>query len=254
MQALKTIKKYKKENNMSVLNGTPHNSAKKGEIADIVLMPGDPLRAKLIAETYLEDAVCYNTVRNVLGYTGTYKGVRISVQASGMGIPSMGIYSYELFNHYDVKKIIRVGSAGAISEDLNLGDIAIASNLCTDSNYVAQFELPGQYIPPADFQMVCDVLDSAKNQGIKTHVGTVFTSDIFYNEDQNILSKWQKMGVLCVEMESVALYANAVRAGKEAVALFTISDLPIKGISMEADERRTSFTQMIEVALEAAIK
>ncbi len=234
--------------------GTPHNSAIKGDIAKIVIMPGDPLRAKLIAETYLENPVCYNTVRNILGYTGTYKGVEISVQASGMGVPSMGIYSWELFNHYDVDTIIRVGSCGAISEDLQLGDIAVASNVCTDSNFMNQFGLPGTYLPSADFGMVCDLLETAKEKGTNAVVGTVLTSDHFYNDDTEFLGKWQKMNVLCVEMEALALYANATRAGKKALAMFTVSDIPMKGIGMDADERRTSFTQMIEAALDAAIK
>lgn len=234
--------------------GTPHNSAAKGEIAKIVIMPGDPLRAKLIAENYLENAVCYNTVRNVLGYTGTYKGVEISVQASGMGVPSMGIYSWELFNHYDVDKVIRVGSCGAISDVLELGDIAIASNVCTDSNFMNQYNLPGAYLPSADFGMICDMLESAKEKGTKTAVGTTLTSDHFYDEDPDYLNKWKKMNVLCVEMETLALYANATRAGKKALGMFTVSDIPSKELHMNADERRTSFSEMIEVALDAAIK
>ena len=233
---------------------TPHNQAEKGEIAEIVLMPGDPLRAKLIAETYLDHAVCYNTIRNILGYTGEYKGKRLSVQASGMGIPSMGIYSHELYNYYDVEKIIRIGSAGAIADDLKLGDIVIASGVCTDSNYIAQYKLPGLFTPEADFDMILTVLETCKEKQLDCRVGTVFTSDIFYNEDSADLSDWKKMNVLCAEMESVSLYCNALRAGKKALSMFTISDLPLKGISMGADERRTSFTDMMEAALDAAVK
>lgn len=233
---------------------TPHNQAEKGEIAEIVLMPGDPLRAKLIAETYLEHPVCYNTIRNILGYTGEYKGKRLSVQASGMGIPSMGIYSHELYNHYGVEKIIRIGSAGAIADALHLGDIVIASGVCTDSNYIAQYKLPGLFTPEADFDMIQTVRDTCKEKGMSCRVGTVFTSDVFYNEDSSDLSDWKKMNVLCVEMESVSLYCNALRAGKKALSMFTISDLPLKGISMDADERRTSFTDMMETALDAAVK
>lgn len=239
---------------MLELKGTPHNSAVKGDIAEIVLMPGDPLRAKFIADNYLENAVCYNTVRNVFGYTGEYKGKRISVQASGMGIPSMGIYSYELFNHYGVEKIIRIGSAGAISDDLNLGDIVIAAGVCTDSNYISQYKLPGLFTPNADFDMIQAVIETCKEKEVYYKAGTVFTSDVFYNEDMATLEDWKKMNVLCVEMESISLYCNALRAGKQALSMFTISDIPLKGISMEADERRTSFTNMMEVALDAAIK
>lgn len=243
-----------KEKNMSELKGTPHNSAVKGEIADIVLMPGDPLRAKLIADNYLENVVCYNTIRNIFGYTGEYKGKRISVQASGMGIPSMGIYSYELFNHYGVEKIIRIGSAGAISEELKLGDIVIASGVCTDSNYISQYRLPGLFTPSGDYEMIKTVTSVLDEQNVDYKVGTVFTSDVFYNESMSDLEDWKKMNVLCVEMESVSLYCNAIRAGKKALSMFTISDLPLEGVSMEADERRTSFTNMMEAALEAAIR
>lgn len=239
---------------MTELKGTPHNSAVKGEIADIVLMPGDPLRAKLIAETYLDHAVCYNQVRGIYGYTGEYKGKRISVQASGMGIPSMGIYSYELYHHYGVEKIIRIGSAGAIADGLNLGDIVIAAGICTDSNYIAQYQLPGLFTPNADFDMIQTVVKACQERNVDYRVGTVFTSDVFYNEDMAALEGWKKMGVLCVEMESVSLYCNALRAGKKALSMFTISDIPLKGISMGADERRTSFTNMMEAALEAAVR
>lgn len=234
--------------------GTPHNSAEKGDIAKVVLMPGDPLRAKLIAETYLENYFCYNTVRNVFGYTGYYKGKRISVQASGMGCPSMAIYSYELYNIYDVDTIIRIGSAGAISDDLNLGDVVLANGICTDSAYASQYRLPGTFTPTADFSLLLNAVKVLNDRKDSYKVGTVLSSDTFYVEDESFLTDWKKVNALCVEMESMALYCNAVRSGKKALAMFTISDCPLRGEAMEADERRTGFTKMLEAALEVAEK
>lgn len=233
---------------------TPHNEAQKGDIAKIVLMPGDPLRAKLIAETYLEDAVCYNTVRNMLGYTGSYKGKRISVQSSGMGVPSMGIYSMELYRDYDVDTIIRVGSAGAISDSLSMGDVVICMGLCTDSAYVSQYDLPGTYTPVADFGLVKLASEIMEERGVSYQTGVILTSDLFYTDEKDAVAKWKKMNVLCVEMESLALYCNAVRLGKKALTMLTISDLPLRGEAMGADERRTSFTVMLEAALRLAEK
>lgn len=233
---------------------TPHNEAQKGDIAKIVLMPGDPLRAKLIAETYLEDAVCYNTVRNMLGYTGSYKGKRISVQSSGMGVPSMGIYSMELYRDYDVDTIIRVGSAGAISDSLSMGDVVIGMGLCTDSAYVSQYDLPGTYTPVADFSLVKLAAEIMEERGVSYQTGVILTSDLFYTDEKDAVAKWKKMNVLCVEMESLALYCNAVRLGKKALTMLTISDLPLRGEAMGADERRTSFTVMLEAALRLAEK
>lgn len=233
---------------------TPHNEAQKGDIAKIVLMPGDPLRAKLIAETYLEDAVCYNTVRNMLGYTGSYKGKRISVQSSGMGVPSMGIYSMELYRDYDVDTIIRVGSAGAISDSLSMGDVVIGMGLCTDSAYVSQYDLPGTYTPVADFGLVKLAAEIMEERGVSYQTGVILTSDLFYTDEKDAVAKWKKMNVLCVEMESLALYCNAVRLGKKALTMLTISDLPLRGEAMGADERRTSFTVMLEAALRLAEK
>ncbi|WP_302417270.1 purine-nucleoside phosphorylase [Blautia marasmi] len=233
---------------------TPHNEAQTGDIAKIVLMPGDPLRAKLIAETYLEDAVCYNTVRNMLGYTGSYKGKRISVQSSGMGVPSMGIYSMELYRDYDVDTIIRVGSAGAISDSLSMGDVVIGMGLCTDSAYVSQYDLPGTYTPVADFGLVKLASEIMEERGVSYQTGVILTSDLFYTEEKDAVAKWKKMNVLCVEMESLALYCNAVRLGKKALTMLTISDLPLRGEAMGADERRTSFTVMLEAALRLAEK
>ena len=231
---------------------TPHNSAKKGDIAKKVLMPGDPLRAKYIAETYLENPVCFNTVRNMFGYTGTYKGEQISVMGSGMGMPSMGIYSYELYNFYDVEKIIRIGSAGALQDDVSVMDVVIAMSACTDSNYASQYQLPGIFAPTASYNLVARAVEVAKEQGTPVHVGTVVSSDVFYSDNPETSKAWRKMGVLCAEMECAALFMNAARAGVNAVCMLTISDLPFEGVATTAMERQTAFTKMMEVALELA--
>lgn len=232
---------------------TPHNNAKKGDIAKTVLMPGDPLRAEFIAKTYLENPVCYNNVRGMLGFTGTYKGTEISVQGSGMGMPSIGIYSYELYNEYDVDNIIRIGTAGAIAENVNLRDIVIAMGACTNSNYAMQYNLPGTFSPVASYNLLKNAAEAAENHDCKFHVGNVFSSDTFY-DDANSLAKWQKMNVLAIEMESAALYMNAARSGKNALCILTVSDCPLKGLSTTAEERQTSFTDMMEIALETAVK
>lgn len=231
---------------------TPHNEAKKGDIAPIVLMPGDPLRAQYVADTYLEDVVCFNKVRNMLGFTGTYQGQRISVMGGGMGIPSIAIYSYELYNFYDVDTIVRIGSAGGISPSVELRDLVIGMGACTDSNFAAQFKLPGTYAPIADFDLCCKAAQKAQEMGVHTHVGNVLSSDVFYADEKDTAS-WGDMGVLAVEMESAALYMNAARAHKRALSLLTISDLPFKGESLPAEERQTSFTEMMEVALSLAL-
>lgn len=228
---------------------TPHNSAEKGEIAKTVLMPGDPLRAEFIAKTYLENPICYNKVRGMLGFTGKYRGIEVSVQGSGMGIPSIGIYSYELFNEYDVDNIIRVGTAGGIADNVNLRDIVIAMGSCTNSNYADQYGLPGTYAPTASYTLLSSAVKAAENHGCTYHVGNILSSDTFY-DDGNSLAAWQKMNVLAVEMESAALYMNAARAGKNALCILTVSDCPLKGISTTAEERQTSFTDMMEIALE----
>ena len=228
---------------------TPHNAAKPGEIAKTVLMPGDPLRAKFVAETFLENPKQYNTVRGMLGYTGTYKGKEISVQGSGMGIPSIGIYSYELFNFYGVENIIRIGSAGAISTDLHIGDVVIGMGACTDSNYPSQFGMPGTFAPIASYPLLKQAVAAAEELGYNYSVGNILSSDVFYTEDPDCLKKWQKMGVLAVEMESAGLYCNAARAGKNALCLLTISDCPFTGEATTAEERQTKFTQMMEIAL-----
>lgn len=231
---------------------TAHNNAKKGDIAKTVLMPGDPLRAKFIAETYLENPVCYNEVRGMLGFTGTYKGVRVSVQGSGMGIPSIGIYSWELFHEYDVENIIRVGTAGAIADNVNLREVLIAQSASTNSNYGAQFRLPGTYAPTASWNLISAAVKAAEERGSAFHVGNTFSSDTFY-DDSSSLSEWAKMGVLGVEMESAALYMNAARAGKNALCILTVSDCPLKGLATSAEERQTSFREMMEIALETAV-
>ena len=230
---------------------TPHNSANIDDFAKTVLMPGDPLRAKFIAENFLEDPVLVNGVRGINGYTGMYNGKIVSVMASGMGIPSIGIYSYELFNFYNVENIIRIGSAGAISDEVNLRDIVIGQGACTNSNYESQFNLPGTYAPIASYKLLKQAVDFAQDAGVNYKVGNLFSSDTFY-DDAASLSDWRKMGVLAVEMESAALYMNAARAGKNALCICTISDCPFTGESCTAEERQNTFTDMMEIALKIA--
>ena len=228
---------------------TPHNTAKKGDIAKKVLMPGDQLRAKYIAETYLENPVCFNTVRNVLGYTGTYKGQEVSVMASGMGMPSIGIYSYELYNFYDVDRIIRIGSAGALQDDVNVMDVIIAMGACTDSNFGSQFCLPGTFAPTASYNLVSRAVEVAKEQGTPVRVGNVVSSDVFYSDNKQASDAWRKMGVLCAEMECAGLFMTAARAGKEALGILTISDHIYREEAISAEARQTSFNKMMEIAL-----
>ena len=230
---------------------TPHNNAKKGDIARTVLMPGDPLRAKFIAENYLESPVCYNEVRGMLGYTGTYKGVPVSVQGSGMGMPSIGIYSWELFNEYGVENIIRVGTAGGIDDDVQLRDVVIGMSASTNSAYAAQYRLPGTYAPTASWNLISAAVKAAQEKGSSFHVGNILSSDTFY-DDADSLADWKKMGVLAIEMEAAALYMNAARAGKNALCILTVSDCPLKGLSTTAEERQTTFRDMMEIALETA--
>ena len=231
---------------------TPHITAGKGDFAKTVLMPGDPLRAKFIAEHYLEDAVLVNNVRGIQGYTGYYKGKRVSVMASGMGQPSIGIYSYELYHFYGVESIIRVGSCGAFDRDLHVKDLVIAMGACTNGNYASQYRLPGTFCPIADFGLVRDAVELCEKKGVRYKVGNIFSSDTFYNDSSDGM-EWAKMGVLGVEMESAALYCNAARAGKKALCICTVSDsfvYPEENAS--AEERQTSFTAMMEIALELA--
>ena len=229
---------------------TPHLGAHEGEIAKKVIMAGDPLRAKFMAETFLENPVQYNSVRGMLGYTGTYKGKRVSVQGHGMGMPSIGIYSYELYNFYGVETIIRTGSAGAYHPDLKLGDVMIAIGACTDSNYAAQYNLPGQFSPTADFALARAAVEKAEQMGIRYRVGNILSSDVFYGDDAERWKQWQKMGVMGVEMEAAALYMNAARSGKKALCICTVSDSLVTGEACSAEQRQTSFTNMMEIAFD----
>ncbi|MDY3918693.1 MAG: purine-nucleoside phosphorylase [Candidatus Limivivens sp.] len=231
---------------------TPHNSAKLGDFAKTVLMPGDPLRAKYIAETYLENPRQVTAVRNMLGYTGTYKGKEISVMGGGMGMPSVGIYSYELFNFYDVDNIIRIGSAGAFRDDLKVMDVVIGMGACTDSNYAAQFGLPGTFAPIASYELLSRAVEIAKKQGTHVVVGNVLSSDAFYNANAKANDLWKSMGVLAVEMEAAALYMNAAKAKKNALCILTISDHLYTGEELSAGERQIGFGKMMEIALELA--
>ncbi len=232
---------------------TPHNNAKKGDIAKTVLMPGDPLRARFIAENYLEDPVCYNEVRGMFGFTGRYKGIPVSVQGSGMGMPSIGIYSWELFNEYDVDNIIRVGTAGAVADSVELRDVVIGMSASTNSAYASQYRLPGTYAPTASWKLLSSAVNAAEEKNCRFHVGNILSSDTFY-DDADSLADWLKMGVLAIEMEAAALYMNAARAGKNALCILTVSDCPLKGLSTTAEERQTTFRDMMEIALEAAVK
>lgn len=228
---------------------TPHISAKLEDFGKTVLMPGDPLRAKFVAENFLEDIALVNPVRGINGYTGKYKGKKISVMASGMGMPSMGIYSYELFNFYNVDNIIRIGTAGSMHKELKIRDLAIGMGACTNSSYGRQFNLPGDYAPIASFELLRKAVDVAEKMNLSYKVGNFFSSDTFYDDSQNTMD-WAKMGVLCVEMEAAALYMNAARAGKNALAICTISDDTITGEATTSQERQTDFRNMMEVALE----
>ena len=228
---------------------TAHNNAKANDFAKTVLMPGDPLRAKYIAETYLENPRQVTAVRNMFGYTGTYKGKEISVMGGGMGMPSMGIYSYELYNFYDVEQIIRIGSAGALQDDVNVMDVVIAMSACTDSNYGSQYKLPGTFAPTASYELVAKAVEVAKEQGTPVHVGSVVSSDVFYSDDPDSSAAWRKMGVLCAEMECAALFMNAARAGKQALGILTISDHIFRDEAISAEARQTSFNKMMEIAL-----
>ena len=238
---------------------TPHISAKPGDFGKTVLMPGDPLLAKFIAETFLENPVLVNNVRGVQGHTGTYKGVKVSVMASGMGMPAIGIYSHELYNGYGVENIIRVGSAGAIQENIDLYDLVLAQGACTDSNWAAQFHLPGTFAPIADFQLLSEAVKAAENIGATYHVGNVNSSDVFYGDHVGVpeglgsVYGLKKMGVMALEMEAAALYMNAARYGKRALCICTISDHVLKGTETTSQERQTAFTTMMRVALDVAV-
>lgn len=231
---------------------TPHNQAQVGEIAQTVLMPGDPLRAKFLAETYLEDVHQFNAVRNMLGYTGTYKGKKVSIMGSGMGQPSIGIYSHELFSQYGVEAIIRIGSCGALIENVHLRDVIIAQGACTDSNFAHQFELPGTYSAISSYDLLEKAVAHAKEKNVNYHVGNIIASDIFYHFNQGTTQKWASMGCLGVEMESYALFATAARLGKKALTLLTVSDSLVTDEQTIPEEREKTFTAMMEIALEIA--
>ena len=238
---------------------TPHISAAPGDFGKTVLMPGDPLRSKFIAENFLENPVLVNNVRGVQGYTGTYKGVKVSVMATGMGMPAMGIYSHELFNAYGVENIIRVGSAGAIQEHIKLYDLVIAQGACTDSNFAAQFHLPGTFAPIASYELLSAAVEAAKAHGATYHVGNVNSSDVFYGDHEGVpegldsVYGLRKMGVMALEMEAAALYMNAARYGKRGLCICTISDHVLTGELTSSQERQTAFTTMMQVALDVAV-
>ena len=231
---------------------TPHIDPKGEEIAETILLPGDPLRAKFIAETYLDSPRCFNEVRGMYGFTGTYRGRKVSVMGTGMGVPSISLYSYELIHFFDVKNLIRVGSCGTIQEGIELYDVIIAQGASTDSNYISQFGLPGTYAPLSSYRLLEKAKRTADEKGQRNHVGNILSSDIFYNDDPDALGKWAKMGILAVEMESAGLFANAAAAGVDALGIFTVSDNIPAGLHTTPQERETAFTKMIEIALELA--
>ena len=233
---------------------TVHIESNKEDISNNILMPGDPKRCEYIAKNYLQDYKIVNNVRGMTAYTGYYKGKRITIFPSGMGIPSIGIYSYELYNVYDVDNIIRIGSAGAFDDDLNLMDIVLGMGSCTDSNFAAQYNLPGIYAPIADFTLLKTAYDVAEEKHFSVKVGNVLASDVFYNDDTTVNDRWKKMGVLAVDMESAALYMTAARCRKHALTILTISDHLYRGEKLSAQERQTGFTNMMETALETAVR
>ena len=238
---------------------TPHKNSRPSDFAKTVLMPGDPLRSKFIAENFLDSPQLINNVRGIHGYTGTYKGVPVSVMASGMGMPSIGIYSYELFNFFGVESIIRVGSAGGMSEGVKVRDIILAQGACTNSNYAHNFNLPGTFAPIADFKLLRKAVETAECLNINYKVGNVLSSDTFYNDNLGLTDEmtstalWSKMGVLGVEMEAAALYMNAARSGKSALAILTVSDHLLTGESLSSDDRQNTFTDMMKLSLETAV-
>lgn len=232
---------------------TPHINAKPGDFGKTVLMPGDPLRAKFIAENFLENPVLVNNVRGVQGYTGTYKGVKVSVMASGMGMPSIGIYSYELFSVFGVENILRVGSAGSLNKDVKIRDIVLGMGASTNSNYARQYQLPGTFAPIADYKLLSAAIKASEDAKTSFHVGNVLSSDTFYDAQSDANDKWMKMGVMAVEMEAAALYMNAAYLGKRALAILTISDSIVTGEATTAEERQNSFTQMMQIALDTAV-
>ena len=235
------------------LTPTPHINATPADFAKTVLMPGDPLRAKFVAETFLEDARLVNNVRGIQGYTGTYQGKPVSVMASGMGMPSIGIYSYELYNFFDIDNIIRIGSAGGLADNIHLRDIVIGMAASTDSNFQSQYTLGGNFAPIASYELLRKAVDAAEELGVTYHVGNLLSTDVFYNSNPEYNVKWKNMGILGVEMEAAALYMNAAAAGKRALAICTVSDHILRGEALDSESRQTSFTDMMKIALNVAI-
>lgn len=240
---------------------TPHINAVPEDFAKTVLMPGDPLRAKFIAENYLENPKLVNNVRGVQGYTGTFDGIKVTVMASGMGMPSIGIYSYELFNFFGVETIIRVGSAGGLTEKVKVNEIIAGMGACTDSAYAKSFQIPGTFAPIADYDVLSTCVETGREMGLAIKVGNILSSDVFYKDEpyaeESCLTnreRWAKMGVLAEEMEAAALYMNAARAGKRGLCICTVSDNLVTGESLSAEERQTSFDNMIMLALRTAAK
>ena len=231
---------------------TPHIDARPEDIAKTVLMPGDPLRAKFVAEHFLTDPKLFNNVRGVQGYTGTYRGTRVSVMASGMGMPSIGIYSYELYEAFGVENIIRIGSAGAMRPDVHLRDLVLGMGACTDSSYAGHYGLGGTFAPICDFALLKEASRLAEEKGLSYHVGNLLSTDVFYGESEEFTRRWADMGVLAVEMEAAALYMNAAKAGKRALAIWTVSDSLVTGEGMDAQSRQESLTDMITLALDVA--
>ena len=232
---------------------TPHIKATSADFAKTVLMPGDPLRSKFVAETFLENPRLVNNVRGIQGYTGTYKGVPVTVMASGMGMPSIGIYSYELYNFFGVENIIRIGSAGGLADDIQLRDVIIGMGACTNSAYQDQFKLNGNYAPIASFDLLREAVKEAEELGVRYQVGNLLSSDVFYHADPDFNDGWYKMGVLGIEMEAAALYMNAAKAGKRALAICTVSDHILRGEALDADARQSTFTDMMKIALNVAV-
>jgi len=229
------------------------NAASKGEIAESILLPGDPLRAKFIAENFLDSPKLYNEIRNMYGYTGTYKGVPVSVQGTGMGMPSIGIYTWELIKHYDVKNLIRIGTAGSFHKDIKIGDVVVGMSASTDSNYVHTFGLPGTFAPTCSWELIRKAQTASENLNIPIHAGNIVTCDVFYEIEEDWWKKWAMMGVMAVEMEAAALYMNAAYLGANALCMVTISDHFVTGERSTVEERQHSFTDMMKIALEAAI-
>jgi purine-nucleoside phosphorylase len=230
---------------------TPHIGVnEQGIIAESILLPGDPLRAKFVAENYLENAVQFNTIRNMFGYTGSFKGKKVSVMGTGMGMPSIGIYTYELIHFYGVKNLIRIGSCGSLQESVKVRDIVLGMSASTNSSYASQYNLPGTFAPTASWELLNKAVDAAHKIGIEPKVGNILSSDTFYDDEVDSWRKWAKMGVLAVEMEAAALYMNAARAGVNALSILTVSDSLVSHEATSSEERQSSFTQMMEVALE----